>query len=207
MKMALVTGAAGGIGQAVVGELSSHFTVVAHTHAQGDLSDPAIVEALFAASPFQIVVCCAGGHGEPHAASTCGIDELQVELKKNLYTAMLCCREMLKYKPAQGRIVTIGSYSGAFGNKNAAYSIAKAALHEYTRCLASDLCGTGITANCVAPGNTDTPRVKMLYGNEYAPAGRANDIAAVVGFLCSPSAGHINGQVIRVDGGKHTFPL
>src|SRR6185312_16481549 len=59
----------------------------------------------------------------------------------------------------QGRIITIGSIAGCFGRDDGSiYAVAKAAVHEYTRCLAAQLRRYNIPVNCISPGGTITPR-------------------------------------------------
>ena len=91
---------------------------------------------------------------------------------------------------------------------------AKAAMETWTRYLAYELAGRGITANCVSPGVIATDSARFYGGDRFAefdrlvstytPRGRMGapeDVAAVVAFLCSPGARYIVGQTIVVDGG------
>ena len=80
-----------------------------------------------------------------------------------------------------------------------------------TRQIASELAELGITANAVAPGPVDTPMTKVLHSDEFRDAytaaipmkryGAPEEIAALVSFLASESAGSITGAAIPVDGG------
>ena len=107
-----------------------------------------------------------------------------------------------------GRIVTITSVAGLLGNRGQVnYSAAKAGLHGATKALALEVASRGITVNAVAPGVIDSPmladafppeRIKQLV--PLGRAGRPEEVAAMVGFLCSERAGYISGQIISVDG-------
>ena len=178
-----------------------------------------------------ILVCCAGGDigaagtavgrgGRPENDDCLGIDldDYRSVMDRNLTSAILCCRavapEMIDRK--SGRIVTIGSIAGLFGRPTGSiYAVAKAAVHEFTRCLAEQLKPHNIPVNCVAPGGTvterflrihDTDPERMIESGTLDRYGRPEEIASVVGFLCGPAARFISGQVIRVDGGGQTFP-
>jgi len=108
-----------------------------------------------------------------------------------------------------GRIVTVTSVAGQLGNRGQVnYSAAKAGLHGATKALAQELAARGITVNAIAPGIIESPmsaksfppeRIKQLV--PAARVGRAEEVAALAGFLCSEQASYISGQIIGVNGG------
>ena len=145
----------------------------------GDLTDEARVQEIAAQirakfGQIDILVNCAGGDigtegvTAPNAGKPEGNDAIHISLQdirtvldRNLMTCILCCREvapeMMERK--EGWIVNIGSIAGLNGNvTEAIYSTAKAAVHEYTRCLAALLRPYNVCVNVIAPGPIVTPR-------------------------------------------------
>ena len=111
-------------------------------------------------------------------------------------------------KACRGRIVNVSSVVGLIGNPGQVnYAAAKAGLVALTRTLAREYARRNILVNAVAPGFVDTdmtakmPREKILERVPLGRAGTPEDIAGVVGFLCSDAASYVTGQVIAVSGG------
>jgi 3-oxoacyl-[acyl-carrier protein] reductase len=109
-----------------------------------------------------------------------------------------------------GAIVNIGGLSAHTGSKHRAHVIAaKAGLVGLTRALAHDLAADNVTVNCVSPGLIERwrdpalpqPQHHQLNRTLSGKYGTAEDVAAVVKFLCGPGGRFVNGQTIHVNGG------
>ena len=114
-------------------------------------------------------------------------------------------------KQRSGRIVSMASVSGLYGNAGQLnYSASKAAIVGMTKTAARELGGRGITVNAVAPGFiqtdmtaklSDKAKEAILGGVALKRMGQPEDVANAVAFLASDAAGYITGQVLVVDGG------
>jgi len=147
------------------------------------------------------------------------IEEINRLVGVNVIGAILCCKHAYSYlAQSGGAIVNVSSMAGVCGERNhAVYAATKGALNALSQAIALDYAKQDIRCNAVCPGAVDTPNsVKAIAAspnaedilqqrNQISPLGRvatAEEIAAVVCFLASPSSSYITGAVIPVSGGS-----
>lgn len=134
-------------------------------------------------------------------------------INANLKSVFNYTKSVIKHmiKQRYGRIVNIASVVGIIGNPGQAnYAASKAGVIGFTKSMARELASRNITVNAIAPGYIETDMTSKLSDEQrkkltdlipMSRLGKPEDIAKVVGFLCSPEADYITGQVIAVDGG------
>lgn len=202
----------------------------------GDLASVATVQQLVTQirayfGKIDILVNCAGGDigaqgtlgvngGKPlsNDAINVSLEDIRTVLDRNLMTCIYCCREVAPEMIGRqsGWIVNIGSVAGLSGHaEEAIYSTAKAAVHEYTRCLAAYLRNYNVRANVIAPGLIVTPRILAqgrasealkLTDETLKRPGWPIEIARGVEFLVTEDSSYMSGQVLRIDGGYQMWP-
>ena len=202
----------------------------------GDLTDDATVRNLVAEirerfGRIDILINNAGGDigsqgtsgakaGKPveNDAVNVSLEDVRTVLDRNLMTCILVCREVVPemMERGSGWVVTIGSIAGLGGHRSeVVYGTAKAAVHEYTRCLASQLRPYGVYANVIAPGEIITARFeasrptrdeRKVHEGALTRYGWPDEVAKAVEFLVTPDSSYISGQILRIDGGAQLFP-
>uniref|UniRef100_C5CME1 Short-chain dehydrogenase/reductase SDR n=1 Tax=Variovorax paradoxus (strain S110) TaxID=543728 RepID=C5CME1_VARPS len=145
------------------------------------------------------------------------VDDWRQVMEVNINGVFLCCREVVAQMRAQGygRIVNIASVAGKEGNPNAsAYSASKAAVIALTKSLGKELADIGIRVNCVTPAAVKTAIFDQMTPEHIAfmlskiPMGRfgtVEEVAAMVGWLCTEDCSFSTGAVFDLSGGRSTY--
>jgi len=207
-------------GQAALEALKRHGDDVIYL--QGDCASGADMQSAVAAvdakwGRIDILVNCAGGF-----LTSPRIDEIDEEgwrkgIEWNLTSKFISSRLVIPVmrRANYGRIVNVSSVAGRHGIAAAPldYSAAKAGVAGLTRRLAVEIAPYGITANVVAPGTTQTPRLARLSHRKMEqviariPVGRlgtAEEIALAIWYLSTPGTGYVTGAVLDMNGGVFT---
>ena len=240
-RVALVTGAARGLGFAIARALGrsgakvvvNDLNTEACTHAVARLAEEGIVTRALAFDvadaeavahavteldgeglAVDILVSNAGNQNRKPIVEMAP-QEWQALLNVHVNGAFNCARAVLPGMTARGfgRVVLMSSVAGQASMPNiGAYATAKGAIAAFTRALAVEYGGSGITCNALAPGFVRTDFTQGLQDNPQfqtflssaVPAGRwatPQDIAPAVVYLASPAGAFVNGHVLAIDGG------
>lgn len=228
-RKALVTGGTRGIGAAIAIRLITEGAdvTVTGTSRSGagpegtafravDFADVEATEHFVAevgASNYDILVNNAGINKIGSFAEIAPQDFDRVQLV-NVRAPFRLCQAVVPHMRAQGwgRIVTLSSIFGILSREHrASYSTSKFAVDGMMAALAAEVAQYGILANCVAPGFIDTELTRNVLGEHgmadlasRVPArrlGSAEEVAALVAWLCGPENSYISGQNLVIDGG------
>lgn len=242
-RSAIVTGSGQNIGKAIALELASqgaNVTICGHTNRANaeavaaearslgvgalaillDIGDSAAVAAMVdeTVKAFGSVdIAVANAAVRPHQPFfDISVEDWQRVLNTNLSSAFYLARAALPHmcRRKWGRVIHISGRDGTTGMSNRAHNVTcKAGLHGFSKAIAVEFGGQGITANTIAPGVTDTVRKPENYPNFEAQTklwlqsmpigriGRAEDIAHACAFLASDAAEAITGQLLHLSGG------
>ncbi len=238
-RVALVTGGTRGIGEAIAVRLKEDGYTVAANYAGNDEAAQAfkdkygievykfdvsdfdacaqatarITEEL---GPIDVLVNNAGitRDGTIHKMTP---KDWQSVLDTNLGSCFNLCRNVIDSMRERGfgRIVNIGSVNGQAGQYGQVnYAAAKSGIHGFTKALAQEGAGKGVTVNAIAPGYIATDMVRAVPEKVLEkivakiPVGRlgdADEIARGVEFLVADNAGFITGSTLSINGGQHMY--
>jgi acetoacetyl-CoA reductase len=238
-RVALVTGGTRGIGKAIAIALKNAGRKVAANyngndeaakaftaetgipHYKFDVADFAAVAAAVdkitkELGPIDILVNNAGitRDGTLHKMDR---DNWDAVITTNLGSCFNTSRAVIDGMRARsfGRIVNVGSINGQMGQYGQVnYAAAKSGIHGFTKALAQEGAGKGITVNAIAPGYVDTDMVravpppvleKIIAKIPMGRLGRAEDIARGVLFLTADDADFITGSTLSINGGQHMY--
>lgn len=241
-RVVVVTGSGSGIGRAVSVELAgagAHVVATSRTEASAretarlcgercdgvrlDVTDAderrGLADRLGATHGRLDVLVANAGVDLSHEPSVSELtdEEWDTVLEINLSSVFRLVRTVLPLMRPGASIVTIGSAASLVARaRAAAYVASKGGLLQLTRALAVDLAPQGIRANCVCPGNIETPLTDSFLAAAPDPAalraayagdapmnrlGTPAEVAACVRFLASSDAAFVTGAVLAVDGG------
>lgn len=238
-RVALVTGGTRGIGRAISERLKeAGYTVAANfggneeaakkfTEETGiaaykcDVSDFSACQDMLKKiesdmGPVEILVNNAGitRDGTLHRMTP---ENWEAVIATNLSSCFNLCRGVIDSMRDKGfgRIINIGSVNGQAGQYGQVnYAAAKSGIHGFTKALAQEGAGKGITVNAIAPGYVDTDMVravppavleKIIAKIPMGRLGRADDIARGVLFLVADDGDFITGATLSINGGQHMY--
>ena len=224
-RTAVVTGGASGIGAAVVKRLSaSDIQVVVFDVTDGpgiirvDVTNEDECRRAIAGIPqVDLLVNSAGVAGRNAPSWELPDGEFERVLAVNLVGTYYMCRAVLPGMVARGwgRIVNVASIAGKEGNPNAVpYSSSKAGVIGLTKAIAKEVATSGVLVNCVTPAVIQTPLLGQVssahlqYMISKIPmnrVGQPDEVAALIGWLCSDECSFSTGAVFDISGGRATY--
>ncbi|THJ30664.1 SDR family oxidoreductase [Lampropedia aestuarii] len=229
-KIAVVTGASGGIGRAIVQRLRAQGATVIPTDVQVpvdadalfyqlDVTDTQAIEALaqYVHTTYGRLDIWVNNAGMLARSDALDLDESMWDktLNINLRASVFGCQAAAQVMKAGGggALVNLSSYAGLKARPNCIdYASAKAAIHHATKCLSLEFGPHNIRVNAIAPGYIDTPMSAWMHADAAIKAeylkktsvgrlGNPDEIALGVLYLVSPMASYVTGHTLVIDGG------
>ncbi len=238
-RVALVTGGSRGIGEAISIALKDRGYTVAANYAGndkkaeeftkqtgiatykfdvGDFSacEEGIKKITAELGPVEVLVNNAGITRDT-TINRMDVDQWEDVIRTNLSSCFNLSRLVIEHmrEVGFGRIINIGSINGQAGQYGQVnYAAAKSGIHGFTKALAQEGAGKGITVNAIAPGYIDTEMVRAVPENVLEKIiakipvkrlGKPEEIAEGVCFLASDNSGFITGSTLSINGGQHMY--
>jgi len=219
-----VTGGCSGLGAACVTRLRTDgievltLDVSPEADIRVDITDTvAVQQAVSAAGPIDILVNSAGIVGPNKPLWEVDVDDWKRTFDVNVVGLFAVTKAVIPgmIERGWGRIVSMASMAGKDGNPNlSAYSASKAAVIGLTKSLGKELAKTGVIANAIAPAVIETPMNAttspevLAHITSLIPmgrVGRAEEVAALVSWLCSDEVSFSTGAVYDISGGRATY--
>jgi len=226
----VVTGAAGGLGQAILSalnELNVHVVGIDHEAynplknqkyiaadlLNGEEISSAITQAAEYMNGIDSIIGAAALVNSVHRASSFPSDVFHSDFEINLHAQFELAKAAYPFLKLSknSSVVFVSSQAGIDGLPGqVSYAASKAGLIGLTTALATEWVSDGIRVNAIAPGLFETPKVLSMSNStrqrmlSTVPMNRAGSLAEIVGpilFLLSSAAGYITGRTIRIDGG------
>ena len=224
LRRAIVTGGCSGLGAACVTRLRTDgievltLDVAPEADIRVDITDTvAVQQAVSAAGPIDILVNSAGIVGPNKPLWEVDVDDWKRTFDVNVVGLFAVTKAVIPgmIERGWGRIVRMASMAGKDGNPNlSAYSASKAAVIGLTKSLGKELAKTGVIANAIAPAVIETPMNAttspevLAHITSLIPmgrVGRAEEVAALVSWLCSDEVSFSTGAVYDISGGRATY--
>ena len=230
-RVALVSGAGGGIGRAAAGRLVEDGYRVILVDLKEDavraaadalaghdveavtlsITDRAAVAALMARLPrLDVLVNNAAifwdGKFDEHTE-----DDFRQMYEVNVIGTFIMAQEAIKRMKRDGRVINIASRAYLAGYAHAAYGTSKSGVIGLTRSMAMDLAERGIMVNAIAPGLIETEMFRSLTPDRQAEliakqptkmVGQPEDIANAIAFFADPRTRNVTSQILTLDGGR-----
>jgi NAD(P)-dependent dehydrogenase (short-subunit alcohol dehydrogenase family) len=193
MKTVCVMGGESGLGKFLIKNINKkQFKIISVTRKDCDLTDTQSIRNFFKnIKSIDGYVHCSANREKMDCLQDVSFFKKSIDI--NLIGAIVSIQEAISKLNNKGKVMVLGSSDGAFGNfANASYTVSKAALHSYIRCLGNQLKQQHEIC-CIAPGT--------VRDNKWEHVSKFIEC-----FLENKISG-LHGQIVRLDEGHHTFPI